>query len=147
MPVRKNQFFIWKAHTVIQLHCFIVKAFLHSAAAVWSVSARWIIGNFWRACELRLLQRCVHFLINWYRYKLIMDMVAQQDTVHNSIEILLQVFDDRIISTGLWHLQSADFKYCDYYLWAYVKGEVSWSNYHNLEELKALIARSIQSIT
>lgn len=72
---------------------------------------------------------------------------ATAHTAHNSIATLHEVYDDRIISTGLWPPRSADLTYCDYYLWGYLKGKVYRNNPHTLEELKAQITRAVQCIT
>jgi hypothetical protein len=45
-------------------------------------------------------------------------------TARNSMNALQEVFEDRIISTGLWPPRSQDFSGCDFYLWGNLKGKV-----------------------
>jgi hypothetical protein len=49
------------------------------------------------------------------------------DTAHNtlnSMRTLQMVFNDRIISTGLWPSRSPDLSVCDFHLWGNLGGKV-----------------------
>jgi hypothetical protein len=50
---------------------------------------------------------------------------ATAHTANNSMRALQEVFNDRIISTGLWPPRSSDLSVCDFYLWGILKGKVT----------------------
>jgi hypothetical protein len=65
--------------------------------------------------------------------------VFQQDsstaqTTHVSLETLREVFDDRVISRGLWPPRSPGLTPCDVYLWGSLKGILSKHNVDKLQE-------------
>jgi hypothetical protein len=57
-----------------------------------------------------------------------------------------EVFEDRIISRGLWPPRSPDLSFCDFYLWGNLKGNAYKNNPHSIEALQAEITRVIGSI-
>jgi hypothetical protein len=67
--------------------------------------------------------------------------VFQQDsaTAHMayvSLEALREVFDDHVISRGLWPPCSLDLTPCDFYLWGSLRVKVYKTNPHTVEELR-----------
>jgi hypothetical protein len=63
-----------------------------------------------------------------------------------SINVLDEVFEDRLISRGLWPARSPDLNPCDFNLWGYLKDKVYSNNPHTLVELKQSIREIISSI-
>jgi hypothetical protein len=63
-----------------------------------------------------------------------------------SINVLNEVFEDRLISRGLWPARSPDLYTCDFYLWGNLKDKVYSNNPHTLIELKQSIRETISSI-
>jgi inhibitor of nuclear factor kappa-B kinase subunit alpha len=63
-----------------------------------------------------------------------------------SIHVLNKVFEDRLISRGLWPARSPDLNPCDFYLWESLKDKVYSSNPHTLDELKQSIHETITSV-
>jgi hypothetical protein len=57
-----------------------------------------------------------------------------------------EVFEDRIISRGLWPPKSQNLIYCDFYLWGNLKGKVYKNNPPSIEALQAEITWVIGSI-
>jgi hypothetical protein len=66
---------------------------------------------------------------------------------HVDLEALLEVFDDHVISRGLWPPHSPDLTPCDFYLWGSLKDRVYKTNTHTLEELGHNIHREISTIS
>jgi hypothetical protein len=58
-----------------------------------------------------------------------------------------EVFEDRIISRGLWPPRSQGLSFCNFYLWENLKGKVYKNNPHSTEALQNEITRIIGSIT
>jgi hypothetical protein len=64
------------------------------------------------------------------------------DTAHTatySINVLNEVFEDRLISRGLWPARSPDLNPCYFYLWRNLKDKVYSNNPHTLDESKAFV--------
>jgi hypothetical protein len=57
-----------------------------------------------------------------------------------------EVFEDRIISRGLWPPRSLHPSFCDFYLWGNLQGKVYKNNPHSIETLQAEITHVIGSI-
>jgi hypothetical protein len=47
-----------------------------------------------------------------------------------------EVFEDRIISRGLWSPRSPDLSFCNFYLWGNLKGKVYKNNPRSIEALQ-----------
>jgi hypothetical protein len=58
-----------------------------------------------------------------------------------------EVFEDRIISRGLWPPRSPDLSFCDFYLLGNLKEKVYKNNARSIEALQNEITRIIGSIT
>ena len=71
---------------------------------------------------------------------------ATPHTAHQSMHALEQVFDDRIISQGLWLPRSPDLSSCDSYLWGDLKHKVYRNNPRTLEALEIEIRQVIGEI-
>jgi hypothetical protein len=71
---------------------------------------------------------------------------ATAHTAICSINVLNEVFEDRLISHGLWPARSPDLNPCDIYLWGNIKDKMYWNNPHTLVELKQSIRETISSI-
>jgi hypothetical protein len=56
------------------------------------------------------------------------------------------VFEDRIISRGLWPPKSQNLIFCDFYLWGNLQGKVYKNNPHSIEALQNEITCVIGSI-
>jgi hypothetical protein len=63
-----------------------------------------------------------------------------------SINVLNEVFENRLISRGLWPTRSTDLNPCDFYLWGNLKDKVYSNNPHTLFEPKQSIRETILSI-
>jgi hypothetical protein len=72
--------------------------------------------------------------------------VATGHTATYSINVLHEVFENRLISRGLWLARSPDSNPCDFYLWGNLKDNVYSNNPHTLVELKQSIRETISSI-
>jgi inhibitor of nuclear factor kappa-B kinase subunit alpha len=72
---------------------------------------------------------------------------ATAHTARNSISALQEVFDDRIISTGLWPPRSPDLSVCDFYLWGNLKGKVYRNTSRTAEALQNEIRNVVASIS
>lgn len=80
------------------------------------------------------------------------DCWFQQDnaTCHTSAEtmnMLREFFDHRVISKGLWPPRSPDLTPADFFLWGNLKSKVFNNNPHTLDELKANIESEIKIIS
>jgi hypothetical protein len=71
---------------------------------------------------------------------------ATAHTADYSINVLNEVFEDRLISRRLWPARSPDQNPCDFYLWGNLKDKVYLNNPHTLVELKQSIQETITSI-
>jgi hypothetical protein len=70
-------------------------------------------------------------------------------TAHNatySINVLNEVFENILISRGLWPARSLDLNPCDCYLWGNLKDKVYSNNPRTLVEFKESIRETISSI-
>jgi inhibitor of nuclear factor kappa-B kinase subunit alpha len=56
------------------------------------------------------------------------------------------VFENRLISRGLWPARSPDLNPCDFYLWGNLKDKVYSNNPYTLVELKQRIRETSSSI-
>jgi hypothetical protein len=54
-----------------------------------------------------------------------------------------EVFEDGIISRGLWPPRSEDLNFCDFYLWENLEGKVYKNNPRSTEALQNEITRVI----
>jgi hypothetical protein len=61
---------------------------------------------------------------------------ATTHTARMSMQALLNVFRDRIISSYIWPAHSPDLNPCDFYFWGCLKDKVYSSNPRREEELK-----------
>jgi hypothetical protein len=57
-----------------------------------------------------------------------------------------EVFEDRIISRGLWPPKSQNPTFCNFYLWGNLKGKVYKNNPRSIEALENAVTRVIGSI-
>jgi hypothetical protein len=73
-------------------------------------------------------------------------MVLQHTLPLYSINVLNKVFENRLISRGLWPARSPDLNPCDFYLWGDLKDKVYSNNPHTLVDLKQSIRETISSI-
>jgi hypothetical protein len=64
---------------------------------------------------------------------------ATAHTAKHLMQALHEVFDDRVISHGLWPSFSPDINPCGCFLWGYLKNKVHANNPHMSEELKESI--------
>jgi hypothetical protein len=71
---------------------------------------------------------------------------ATAHTATYSINVLNEVFEDRLVSRGLWPARSPDLNPCDFYLWGNLKDKVCSNNPHTLVELKQSIRETSSSI-
>jgi hypothetical protein len=53
-----------------------------------------------------------------------------------------KVFEDRIISRGLWPPRSPDISFCNFYLWGNLKGKIYKNNPCSIEALQAKITHN-----
>jgi hypothetical protein len=67
-------------------------------------------------------------------------------TATYSFNVLNEVFDDRLISHGLWSARSPDLNPCDFYQWGNQKDKAYSNNPHTLVELKQSIRETISYI-
>lgn len=72
---------------------------------------------------------------------------ATAHTADLSLQLIEEIFEDRVISKGLWPPRSPDLTVCDFYLWGNLKNKVYRNNPHTLEELKDNIRREIAAIS
>jgi inhibitor of nuclear factor kappa-B kinase subunit alpha len=63
-----------------------------------------------------------------------------------SINVLNEVFEDRLTSRGLWPARSPDLNPYDFYLWGNLKDKVYSNNPHTFVELKQSICETISSV-
>jgi hypothetical protein len=85
-------------------------------------------------------------LRNKKRHGYFMQDGATTHTATYSINVLNEVFEDRLMSPGLWPARSPDLNSCDFYLWGNLKDKVHANNPHTLVELKQSIRETISSI-
>jgi inhibitor of nuclear factor kappa-B kinase subunit alpha len=71
---------------------------------------------------------------------------ATAHTTTYSINVLNEVFENRVISRGLWPARSPDLNPCDFYLWGNLKDKVCSNNPRTLVELKQSTRETISSI-
>jgi hypothetical protein len=71
---------------------------------------------------------------------------ATAHTANATMVVIREVFEDRIISGGLWPPRSPDLSFCDFYLWGNLKGKVYKNILHSIEALQAEIKCVIGSI-
>jgi hypothetical protein len=71
---------------------------------------------------------------------------ATAHTAIYSINVLNEVFENRLISRGLWPARSPYLNLCDFYLWGNLKDKVYSNNPRTLVELKQSIRETISSI-
>jgi hypothetical protein len=71
---------------------------------------------------------------------------ATAHTATYSTNVLNEVFENRLISHGLWPARSPDLNSCDFYLQGNPKDEVYSNNPHTLVERKQSIRETISSI-
>ncbi|GFW33038.1 uncharacterized protein TNCV_2109681 [Trichonephila clavipes] len=67
-------------------------------------------------------------------------------TSRDSMEVLTEVFDDRVISKGLLPTRLPDMSTQDFFLWAYLENVTFRNNPHTLDELKSNILHVISDI-
>ena len=72
---------------------------------------------------------------------------ATAHTANASMVAIQEVFEDRIVSRGLWPPRSPDLSICDYYLWGNLKQKVYKNNPRSIDSLQNEITRVIHSIT
>jgi hypothetical protein len=63
------------------------------------------------------------------------------------MQVLSDVFGDRIISSGIWPARSPDLNHCDFFFWGCLKDKVYSSNPRTKEELKENIRSEITNIS
>jgi hypothetical protein len=80
------------------------------------------------------------------RHMVILCKMGLQHTATYSIFYLNEVFEDRLISRGLWPARSPDLNPRDFYLWGNLKDKVFSNNPHTLVELKQSIRETVSSI-
>jgi hypothetical protein len=80
------------------------------------------------------------------RHMIILCKMVLQHTATYSINVLNEVFENRLISRGLWPARSPDLNPCDFYLWGNLKDKVCSNNPHTLVELKQSVRETISSI-
>jgi hypothetical protein len=68
---------------------------------------------------------------------------AAAHTATYSINVLNEVFENRLISRGLWPARSPDLYPCDFYLWGKQKDKVYSNNPHTFVELSQSIRETI----
>jgi hypothetical protein len=68
---------------------------------------------------------------------------ATAHTATYFINVFNEVFEDRLISRGLWPARSPDLYPCGFYLWGNLKDKVYSNNPHTLVELMQSIRETI----
>jgi hypothetical protein len=71
---------------------------------------------------------------------------ATAHTATYSVNVLNEVFENRLRSRWLWLARSPDLKLCDFYLWGNLKDKVYSNNPHTMVKLKQSIRETISSI-
>jgi hypothetical protein len=71
---------------------------------------------------------------------------AAAHTATYSINVLNEVFENRLISRGLWPTRSPDLNPCDFYLLGNLKDKMYSNNPYTMVELKQSIRETIPSI-
>jgi hypothetical protein len=72
---------------------------------------------------------------------------ATAHTANAAMVAIWEVFEDRIISRGLWPPRPPDLSTCDFYLWETKKGKVYKNNPRSTEDMQNEITCVIGSIT
>ena len=67
-------------------------------------------------------------------------------TAHTSMELLDDVFADRIISKTTWPPRSPDLSPPDFFLWGAIKNSVYSNKPHTIDELKMAITEYIRNV-
>jgi hypothetical protein len=80
------------------------------------------------------------------RHMVILCKMVLQHTATYSVNGLNELFEDRLLSRGLWPARSPDLNPCDFYLWGNLKDKVYSNNPHTLVELQQSIRETISSI-
>jgi hypothetical protein len=68
---------------------------------------------------------------------------ATAHTATYSMNVLNELFENGLISRGLWPARFPDLNPCDFYLWVNVKDKAYSNNPHTLVELKQSIRETI----
>jgi hypothetical protein len=71
---------------------------------------------------------------------------ATAHTATYSINALNEMFENRLISRGLWPSVSPDLSLCDFYLWGNLKDIVYSNNPHTLVELMQSVRDTVSSV-
>jgi hypothetical protein len=71
---------------------------------------------------------------------------ATAHTAASTMEILHEIFGEKLISKGLWPPRSPDLTSQDFLLWSYLKDTVYRSNPRDLKQLKMNITRAIEEV-
>ncbi len=72
---------------------------------------------------------------------------ARAHMSEQTMEFLLEFFNDRLVSVGLWPPRSPDLTPLDFFLWGHLKNKIFATPPASIEELKWRIALEIQNIT
>ena len=113
----------------------------------------WVIGSRRPGISTaRLFSHFVTEMTYWNHFTKSRNGYFQQDsaTVHidnETLELIREIFEDRVTSLGMWPPWSPDLTVCDFHLWGYLKNKVYVRNPHTLDELKNYIRREINLIT
>lgn len=75
------------------------------------------------------------------------DTATATHTADSCMDTICRVFDDRIISKGLWPSRSPDLSYYDFYLWGNLKRKLYENNLWTTKDLQKEITCAISSIT
>jgi hypothetical protein len=75
-----------------------------------------------------------------------MQDAATAHTAAYSINVSNEMFENRLISRGLWPARSPGLNPCEFYLWGNLKDKVYSNNPHTLVGLKQSIRETISSI-
>jgi hypothetical protein len=87
------------------------------------------------------------FLMSTFLYGYFQQDNATAHTANATMVAVREVFEDRIISRGLWPPRSPDLSFCDFYLWGNLKGKVYKYNPRSTEALQNGMSPVIGSIT
>ena len=61
---------------------------------------------------------------------------ATAHTADQSLDFIAEIFENRIISRGLWPARSPDLTACDFYLWGNLKNKVYKTNPPHIRRIK-----------
>jgi hypothetical protein len=67
-------------------------------------------------------------------------------TANNSMNVLDEAFDKRLIRQGLWPANWPDLNLYNFYLWGTLQDEVYMNNRHSLQELKQSMWQEISFV-